>query len=113
MPQIRVLSYFDTERIHPSVLLVRLKPSEWSPPDILYIPLSGPFEPIEDEDLGDLEGVTVLLEDLVVRSSALNQVGIRLAHIASRHGLTEIPQLFVRLQDVEEVLQACPAPDSP
>lgn len=104
MVSIKVLSYFDTEHIHPAVLIVRLEPQDWNS-NPLYIPLDGPFEPVDPDNLGDLLNVTVLLEDLTVNPEHPDQVGILLNQLLERHSVLP-EQMLVRLQDVEEVLQA-------
>jgi len=95
---------FITEGIHPLQLIVQPEPGELNWSEVLYLPLSGPFEPFEAEQFGDLAGVSVLLEDLIVNREAPEKIGIRLPQISVRHPGTDISLFILQIADVEEVL---------
>lgn len=92
----------------PLRLIIQAEPGELDWSKTLYIPISGPFEPFDSEDYNDLPGASVLLEDLVRPTEAApgsdTTIGILLPQIADRHR-TEILQLMVQMDDVEEVLK--------
>ncbi|RRJ66951.1 hypothetical protein EHV15_31510 [Paenibacillus oralis] len=110
--------YDDAPR--PLQLVIRARPGELDWTQTIYIPVSGPFVPFEPEDFGDLPGVSVLLEDLVLpkmpwadgetldspEHASVKIIGILLSQIAHRHGNVEdTQQLVVQMADVEEVLK--------
>ncbi|GIP11244.1 hypothetical protein P4H94_03295 [Paenibacillus macerans] len=111
---------FYDDALRPLQLVVRARPGELDWTQTIYIPVSGPFEPFEPEDFGDLPGVSVLLEDLVLPKvppeeretpdnpdhASVKIIGILLSSIAERHENAEdILQLVVQMADVEEVLK--------
>ncbi len=77
----------------------------------LYIPISAPFQQLHIEEVPELEaGITVLLEDLIVNPARPASIGISLSRIKQRHHLllqspATIQQLWIRMTDIEEVLQ--------
>ncbi|MNQ98131.1 hypothetical protein D3C85_1138050 [compost metagenome] len=93
-------------------MALRFRPNEldWSK-TTLYIPISAPFQQLHSEEIPELEaGITVLLEDLVVNPAKPASIGISLSRIKERHDhilddLTIIQQLWIRMTDIEEVLQ--------
>ncbi|WP_059051972.1 hypothetical protein [Paenibacillus senegalimassiliensis] len=115
---------FYGEASRPLQLIIRGAAGEmdWSKP--VYIPVAAPFEPFTAEDFGDLYGVSVLLEDLLIceyeeppeytdgsaelsmsHSNAEVYIGIDLPQIAARCANSEdIRFLAVQMDDVEEVL---------
>ncbi|WP_018753107.1 hypothetical protein [Paenibacillus sanguinis] len=115
---------FYGEASHPLQLIIRGSAGEldWSRP--VYIPVAGPFEPFTAEDFGDLYGVSVLLEDLLIcedeeppnyvdgpeelsmsQNSTPVYIGIDLPQIAARCANPEdIRFLAIQMDDVEEVL---------
>lgn len=110
--------YDDAPR--PLQLVVRSEPGELDWTQTIYIPVSGPFEPFEPEEFGDLPGVSVLLEDLVLpkvlpenggtpdgpEHASVKTIGILLPRITQRHGnVGDTQQLVVQMADVEEVLK--------
>lgn len=98
--------YDDNPR--PLRLIIQARPGELDWSRTLFIPVSGPFEPFDSEDYNDLPGASVLLEDLVrpTETAIENEatIGILLPQIAERHR-TEIQQLMLQMDDVEEVLK--------
>ncbi|MNJ61394.1 hypothetical protein D3C77_571790 [compost metagenome] len=102
--RIRVYCDFYDEAFRPLQLVIKCNPGElvWS--ETLYISLPAPLEPLEAEDYGDEQGVSVLLEDLVSQTDKDNCLGILLPQIYARHG-EEFELLVVQMDDVEEVLQ--------
>ncbi|MGG6314119.1 hypothetical protein [Paenibacillus macerans] len=122
----RIAAYCDFygDASRPLQLIVHVRPGEpdWS--GTLYVPVTGPFEPFAPEDFGDLQGVSVLLEDLMQRKKPPGpsggsermdgfdfedprpHIGINLARIAARHGEPgDIQLLVVQMDDVEEALR--------
>lgn len=95
---------FISEGIHPLQLIVQPDPGELNWSEVLYLPLSGPFEPFEAEHFGDLIGASVLLEDLVISHEEPEKIGIRLPQISARHPEADISLLILQIADVEEVL---------
>ncbi|NWL87065.1 hypothetical protein DMN77_05560 [Paenibacillus sp. 79R4] len=95
---------FISEGIHPLQLIIQPDPGELDWGEVLYLPLSGPFEPFEAEQFGDLIGASVLLEDLVISHEEPEQIGIRLPQITSRYPEADISLLILQIADVEEVL---------
>lgn len=112
---------FVTDETRPLQLILRADYGsggfDWS--NILYLPLSGPFERFEPEEFEDQLGVSVLLEDLLVpkehraasegtRADGTpplpNKLGIDLPRIANRHPGAEITILIIQIPDAEEVL---------
>lgn len=115
---------FYGEASRPLQLIIRSGRGEmdWSKP--LYIAVAGPFEPFTAEDFGDLYGVSVLLEDLLIceyeeppgypggseelsmsHSCAKVCIGLDLPQIAARCTHSEdIQFLAIQMDDVEEVL---------
>ncbi|WMT42175.1 hypothetical protein RE628_07095 [Paenibacillus sp. D2_2] len=95
---------FISEGIHPLQLIVQPESGELDWSEVLYLPLSGPFEPFEAEQFGDLTGVSVLLEDLIVNRKDPEKIGIRLSQISARHPEADIALFILQIADVEEVL---------
>ncbi|MEF2964942.1 hypothetical protein V3851_03790 [Paenibacillus sp. M1] len=95
---------FTVEDIRPLQLVIRPRPGELDLGRNLYLPLAGPFERFEPEQYGDLTGVSVLLEDLILESRNEEKLGIALPNLARRHPEVEIDLLIAQVADVEEVL---------
>ncbi|HEY4390732.1 MAG TPA: hypothetical protein VGN02_05225 [Paenibacillus sp.] len=95
---------FLSEGIHPLQLIVQPESGELNWSEVLYLPLSGPFEPLEAEQFGDLTGVSVLLEDLIVNREDPEKIAIRLSQISARHPEADISLFILQIADVEEVL---------
>lgn len=112
---------FVTDGLRPLQLILQANGDsggfDWS--NILYVPLSSPFERFEPEEFGDQLGVSVLLEDLLVpkehrtaskdttadRIAPLpSKLGIDLPRIHSRHPEAGITLLVIQIPDAEEVL---------
>lgn len=112
MAKLTVFYDYHEEGIAPMVLSLRFRPDELDfSKSTLYVPLGGPFQQLAMEDIGEFDaGITVLLEDLIVHPERPSSIGISLARIKQRHSahleqLSEIQQLWLRLNDIEEVLQ--------
>lgn len=93
-------------------MALRFRPNELDfSKTTLYIPISAPFQQLHFEEIPDLEaGITVLLEDLIVNPARPASFGISLIQIKQRHSLLlddlhSIQQLWIRMTDIEEVLQ--------
>ncbi|KRE97116.1 hypothetical protein ASG89_30135 [Paenibacillus sp. Soil766] len=91
---------------------LRFRPNELDfSKSTLYIPIHAPFQQLHFEEILDLEaGISVLLEDLIVNPSRPAAFGISLSRIKQRHTLLldehpSIQQLWIRMTDIEEVLQ--------
>lgn len=95
---------FISEGMHPLQLIIRPEPGELDWSKTLYLPLSGPFEPFEAEQFGDLIGASILLEDLVVGNDSPEQIGIALPQVAERYPGADISLLILQIADVEEIL---------
>ncbi|NQX66798.1 hypothetical protein HQN90_11755 [Paenibacillus alba] len=103
---------FHEDHIRPFIMALRFQPHEldWTK-STLYIPLSGPFQPLMLEEVPELEaGITVLLDDLVIHPERPHTIGISLNSIQQRHAmqadsLPRIVHLWLRMSDIEEVLQ--------
>ncbi|KRF35851.1 hypothetical protein [Paenibacillus sp. Soil787] len=113
MAKLTVFYDFHEERIQPFLMALRFRPQEldWSKTS-MYIPLTAPFQQLKMEEIPDLEaGITVLLDDLVVNPLHPQCIGISLSRIKQRHmalppdTLQSIQQLWIRMSDIEEVLQ--------
>ena len=95
---------FILEEIRPLQLVIQFGPGEPNWSDILYLPLQGPFEPFEPENFEDRIIASVLLEDLVLKRSDGEELGILLPNLARRHPGADITMLVVQIADAEEVL---------
>ncbi|WP_435924652.1 hypothetical protein [Paenibacillus sp. DYY-L-2] len=95
---------FVVEEVRPLQLIVETEAGELDWSENLYLPLAGPFERWESEQFADLTGVSVLLEDLILKRSEDEELGILLPQIARRHPGTDIQLLIVQIPDAEEVL---------
>ncbi|MOA54311.1 hypothetical protein D3C78_1779050 [compost metagenome] len=84
-------------------LIIQVSPYELDWSQIVYVPITVPFEPFEAEEYGDELAVSVLLEDLIRSTESENVIGINLKGIIQRHG-TEAGLLIIELDDVEDVL---------
>ncbi|RUT36347.1 hypothetical protein EJP77_05015 [Paenibacillus zeisoli] len=106
MARVGVLTEFDIDAHAPAILLVKLEPEEriWS--SIMYLEITPPWESFEPEEFGDVTGITVLLEDLILIPGKADFIGIDLPRIYQRHQALDVDQLIIRLQDIEEVLSA-------
>jgi hypothetical protein len=113
MAKLTVFYDFHEERILPFLMALRFRPQEldWSKTS-MYVPLTAPFQQLKMEEIPDLEaGITVLLDDLVVNPRHPQCIGISLSRIQQRHialptdTLQSIQQLWIRMSDIEEVLQ--------
>ncbi|USB34537.1 hypothetical protein [Paenibacillus sp. YPG26] len=106
MARIGVIAEFDIEARAPAIILVKLSPDELDWSTLLYIKATPPWEQFEPEEFGDMNGVTVLLEDILMVQGNKDFIGIDLPRLYQRHQNQDIGQLIIRLQDVEEVLNA-------
>lgn len=112
MAKLTVFYDFHEERTQPFLMALRFQPHEldWNKTS-MYVPLSAPFQQLNMEEIPDLEaGITVLLDDLVVNPDRPHCIGISLSRIKQRHiahlnDLLHIQQLWIRMSDIEEVLQ--------
>lgn len=95
---------FVVDDIRPLQLIVEILPGELDWSENLYLPLAGPFERWESEQFADLAGVSVLLEDLVLKRSEEEELGILLPQIALRHPGADVELLVIQISDAEEVL---------
>jgi hypothetical protein len=93
-------------------MALRFRPNELDfSKSTLYIPINAPFQQLQSEEILELEaGITVLLEDLIVNPARPGSFGISLSRIKQRHShllgdLPSIQQLWIRMTDIEEVLQ--------
>lgn len=112
MAKLVVFYDFHEERIQPLLMALRFRPNELDfSKSTLYIPIHAPFQQLHFEEILELEtGITVLLEDLIVNPTHPASIGISLSRIKQRHHLLlqdhpTIQQLWIRLTDIEEVLQ--------
>ncbi|MCY9695601.1 hypothetical protein [Paenibacillus alginolyticus] len=112
MAKLTVFYEFDEERIQPFLMSLRFRPIELDfSKTSLYVPIRAPFQQLRMEEIPDLEvGITVLLEDLIVNPAHPDCIGISLSrikqrHLALLHDLPNIQQLWIRMSDIEEVLQ--------
>ncbi|OCT11005.1 hypothetical protein A8709_04695 [Paenibacillus pectinilyticus] len=103
---------FHEEGIHPFLMALRFRPHELDfSKSTLYIPIHAPFQQLQSTEILDTEaGITVLLEDLIINPAHPASIGISLSHIKQRHiqlrhDLPTIQQLWIRMTDIEEVLQ--------
>lgn len=108
----RIAAYYDfySDKVRPLHIIIRTEPGELDWSSSLYIPVNGPFEHFEPEDYGDLPGVSVLLEDLVLapeegESEIRQHLGIHLPSIAQRHG-TDICLFMIQMDDMVELLSS-------
>lgn len=113
MAKLTVFYDFHEERIQPILMALRFRQHElnWNKTS-LYVPLSAPFQQLKMEEILDLEaGITVLLDDLVINPGHPQCIGVSLSRIKQRHmalptdALQSIQQLWIRMNDIEEVLQ--------
>jgi hypothetical protein len=113
MANLTVFYDFHEERIQPFLMALRFRAQEldWSKTS-MYVPLTAPFQQLKMEEIPDLEaGITVLLDDLVVNPRHPQCIGISLSRIQQRHMalppdiLQSIQQLWIRMSDIEEILQ--------
>lgn len=112
MAKLTVFYDFHEERIQPFLMALRFRPNELDfNKTSLYVPIRAPFQQLRMEEIPDLEvGITVLLEDLIVNPAHPECIGISLSSIKQRHitllnDLPDIQQLWIRMSDIEEVLQ--------
>ncbi len=96
---------FVVDRIRPLQLVILTQPGELDWAENLYLPLSGPFERFEPEQFDDRIGVSVLLEDLVLKREEDEELGIVLPNLTQRHPGADIGLLIVQIADAEEVLE--------
>jgi hypothetical protein len=93
-------------------MALRFRPNELDfSKSTVYIPIHAPFQQLHVEEILDLEaGITVLLEDLIVNPARPASFGISLSRIKQRHTIllqdhSQIELLWIRMTDIEEVLQ--------
>ncbi|RCX22583.1 hypothetical protein DFP94_101163 [Fontibacillus phaseoli] len=96
---------FVLDGIRPLQLVIQTEHGELDWSEILYLPLSGPFERFEPEQFDDQIGVSVLLEDLVLKRDGDEELGISLPNLARRHPGADITLLVIQISDAEEVLE--------
>ncbi|MFD0697796.1 hypothetical protein ACFQZT_27365 [Paenibacillus sp. GCM10027628] len=112
MAKLTVLYDFHEERLQPFVMSIRFKPGEldWSK-SVLYVPLAAPFQKLQVEEVDETEAaISVLLDDLIINPRHPQCVGISLSTIKQRHAalasnLKCIGQLWIRMNDIEDVMQ--------
>ncbi|BFT75245.1 hypothetical protein [Paenibacillus sp. P36] len=112
MAKLTVFYDYHEEGIVPILLLLRFRPNELDfSKNSLYVPLGSPFQQLNMEEINEFDaGITVLLEDLIVHPERPHAIGISLSSLKLRHathleGLFDIQQLWLRMNDIEEVLQ--------
>ncbi|MFC5450808.1 hypothetical protein [Paenibacillus aestuarii] len=113
MGKITVFYDFHEERKHPVLMSIRIADGalDWSR-TMLYVRLTAPFQELHLEEIPeDAAGLSVLLEDLVVSDKHSHSVGIHLTALKQRHAhliadFTSIDYLWLRMYDIEEVLEA-------
>lgn len=118
MAKIKVIYDFHEEAMHPFTFTIKFGCGElpWEK-NALYIPLTAPFQKLRREDIhDDLQGCSVLLEDLIVNEDKPGAIGISLQRIRERHHIEatandEPIMLVVRMADIEEVMQMEPYRD--
>lgn len=102
----KIMAFFDfySDSVRPLKLIVQadLGGFDWS--DILYIPISGPFESADPYELADIPGASVLISDMVRRSGKDEQLGINMPVIAERHG-PDAEVLWLEMSDFEEFMK--------
>lgn len=96
---------FVLDGIRPLQLVIETQPGELDWTEILYLPLSGPFERFEPEQFDDKIGASVLLEDLVLKRGGNEELGVVLPNLALRHPGADITLLVIQISDAEEVLE--------
>ncbi|MBD0379725.1 hypothetical protein [Paenibacillus sedimenti] len=112
MAKLTILYDFHEEGLRPFVMSIRFGPGEldWSK-SVLYVPLSAPFQKLQAEEIDETEaGISVLLEDLTVNPQRPHCFGISLNTIKHRHtalasNIKCIGQLWVRMNDIEDIMQ--------
>jgi len=79
---------FYTDSVRPLKLIVQADRNGFDWPQVLYITISGPFEPADPYELSELhvQGASVLLSDLVRHSDDAGVLGINMPAIVERHG---------------------------
>lgn len=94
---------FYSDAYRPLKLIIQVRPYELDWSQIVYVPITVPFEPFEAEEYGDELAVSVRLEDLIRSTESDTVIGINLKGIIQRHG-AEASLLILELDDVEDVL---------
>lgn len=112
MAKLTVFYDYHEEGIVPILLSLRFRPGELDfSRNSLYVPLGAPFQQLVMEDIGDLDaGISVFMEDLIVHPERPHTIGISITRLSQRHAehleqLADIQQLWLRMNDIEEVLQ--------
>lgn len=112
MAKLTVFYDYHEEGIVPILLSLRFRPNELDfSKNSLYVPLGAPFQQLNMEEVNELDvGITVLMEDLIVNPERPHAIGISFSSLKIRHaayleGLFDIQQLWLRMNDIEEVLQ--------
>ncbi|MCM3699253.1 hypothetical protein [Paenibacillus macerans] len=104
--KIMALCDFYTDSVRPLKLIVQAGRDGFDWSQVLYIPISGPFEPADPCELSelDVQGASVLLSDLVRRQDNPVELGINMPAIAERHG-PDPELLWIEMDDAEEVMK--------
>ncbi|MGP0583651.1 hypothetical protein [Paenibacillus timonensis] len=104
--QIMALCDFYSDSVRPLKLIVQAGRGGFVWSQVLYIPISGPFEPADPYELSELDvyGASVLMSDLVRRSDDPGALGINMPAISERHG-PDPELLWIEMADVEEVMK--------
>ena len=112
MAKLTVFYDYHEEGIVPILLSLRFRPNELDfSKNSLYVPLGAPFQQLNMEEVNELDvGITVLMEDLIVNPERPHAIGISLSSLKIRHAtyleeLFDIQHLWLRMNDIEEVLQ--------
>ncbi|MBU5673191.1 hypothetical protein KQJ23_15285 [Paenibacillus sp. MSJ-6] len=102
--QIKALCDYYSDSVKPMKLVVQADRGGFDWSQTLYIPVAGPFEPLDPYELPELTSASVLISDLVRREREPGEIGINMPAIAERHGL-DPEQLWIEMDDVEEVMK--------
>lgn len=102
--KIKALFDFYTDSLRPMKLIICADRGGFDWSEVLFFPVSGPFESADPYELTDIPGASVLISDLVRRSEEDEQLGINMPAIAERHG-PDAEILWLEMSDVEEVMK--------
>ncbi|WP_209858495.1 hypothetical protein [Paenibacillus shirakamiensis] len=107
--RIGVIHEFATEHQAPTLVLVKLSGDEIDYSQTLRLDIPLVWNSFDMEEYGDGTTLSITLEDLIVpRLKGLgHSVAIDLPRILARYGPElSLDQLVIRLQDIEEVIEA-------
>ncbi|NEW07116.1 hypothetical protein GK047_14000 [Paenibacillus sp. SYP-B3998] len=112
MAKLTILYDYHDDQLQPFLMSILFLPKEldWSK-STLYVPLQAPFQKLLAEEIDEEEaGISVLLDDLLINPRHPRRFGISLSTIKLRHAalscqIQQINQLWMRMCDIEDVLQ--------